>query len=59
MDGVAVRSVLFCGCGCGYGCMTAQHSTAQHFGVGTMLQFPKRRSQDESRSNSIVYEVER
>lgn len=26
---------------------TAQHSTAQHFGLGTMLQFPRRRSQDE------------
>lgn len=39
---------------------TAQHSTVQHFGLGTMLQFPRRRSQDELQLiNSIVYEVER
>lgn len=62
VDGVAVRSVLFADADAGADVRQhsiAQHSAAQHFGLGTMLQFPGRRSQDELQLNSIVYEVER
>lgn len=60
MDGVAVRFVLFADADAGADVRqhsiaqhsaaqrsTAQHSTVQHFGLGIMLQFPRRRSQDE------------
>lgn len=51
VDGVAVRSVLFADADAGADVRqhssTAQHNTTQHFGLATMLQFPRRRSQDE------------
>lgn len=55
VDGVAVRSVLFADADAGADVRqhsiaqhsAAQYSTVQHFGLGIMLQFPRRRSQDE------------